>query len=85
MTSEQRVSMMLNSALGRAGMPQPKEEHAMKLSYFLEVVETATAKVERRTGPYPARMAERLENAYRINLNHDKYHVRVVENEGTEQ
>lgn len=47
-------------------------------NYFVEIVETATDKVEERLGPHSKRTAERIESGAEINLDHERFYVRVV-------
>jgi hypothetical protein len=47
-------------------------------THCVEVVEAATDKVVRRLGPMSERKAEKVERGLEINLNHDRFFVRVV-------
>jgi hypothetical protein len=51
------------------------------MNYYVEIVETDTDKVEKRMGPHTKQMANRIEDGVNINLNHEKYFTRVVEEE----
>ena len=47
--------------------------------YNVEIVEDATDEVVKRMGPMPERRAEKVAAGAMINLDHDRFHVRVVE------
>lgn len=49
-----------------------------KSSYFVEITEDATGKVIQRMGPHAKRTAEKIADGVEINLNHERYSVRVV-------
>jgi hypothetical protein len=49
---------------------------------WVEIVETETGKVETRMGGLSERTAERVERGANINLDHEHYHVRVVDKNG---
>lgn len=51
------------------------------MKYFIEIVETETDEVVERMGPHPERTAEKIERGANINLNHEDYHTRIVEEE----
>ena len=46
---------------------------------YVEIVENKTDKVIKRMGPMNERTAERVFMGASINLNHDEYFVRIVE------
>lgn len=48
---------------------------------YVEIVETKTDRVERRMGPMSERQAERVERGAEINLNHERFYVRVIDAE----
>jgi len=47
--------------------------------YVVEVVETATDKVEYRSKPTYERRAEKIEDGLSINLDHEHFFTRIVE------
>lgn len=49
------------------------------MKYYVEVVETETDEVVERMGPTAERTAEKIERGVNINLNHEDYHTRIVE------
>lgn len=51
------------------------------MKYYVEVVETETDEVVERMGPTAEGRAERIERGVNINLNHEDYHTRIVEEE----
>jgi len=51
------------------------------MNYYVEIVEDETEKVVSRMGPHSKRTAERIEDGAGINLNWDKFHTRIVEEE----
>lgn len=50
-----------------------------QMQYYVEIVRTHDENVESRMGPMPERRAERVEMGVQINLNHEHYHTRIVE------
>lgn len=46
---------------------------------YVEIVNTETEEVVERMGPMTERKADKVENGASINLNHEKYHTRIVE------
>lgn len=49
----------------------------MSEQYYVEIVETATDEVVKSLGPHSERSAERIERGVEINLNTDRFHVRM--------
>lgn len=49
--------------------------------HFVEVVEDATRKVVRRIGPLSKYKAAIVSNGLEINLNHERYSVRIMSEE----
>lgn len=49
------------------------------MNCYVEIVNTTTDEVVKRMGPMNERTAERVESGANINLNHDEYHTRIVE------
>jgi hypothetical protein len=49
----------------------------MSEEHYVEVVETATGKVEKRMGPMPESKAERVERGLLINMDTEFFHVRT--------
>lgn len=49
-----------------------------RLRFFVEIVETATDKVERRLGPHHKRTADKVEAGASRNLDHERYYTRQV-------
>lgn len=47
--------------------------------YYVEIVNSKTGEVVNRMGPLTERAANRVEDGVLINLNHDEYHTRIVE------
>jgi hypothetical protein len=66
-----------------ARRPRPslqRRETVMAKQWFVEIVESATDKVELRTGPFPSeRSAERCEDGAMRNLCHEAFYTRIVE------
>lgn len=50
-------------------------------NWHVEVVEDASGKVVKRMGPMPKRKAERVDTGVRINLDHDRFSTRVVQDD----
>jgi hypothetical protein len=48
-------------------------------SWYVEIIETDTETVVKSMGPMSEREADRVDAGANINLNHDKYHTRVVQ------
>ena len=50
--------------------------------WYVEIVERSTdfapERIEKRMGPKPHRLAEKLARGAEINLDHDRFYVRVV-------
>lgn len=58
-----------------------KEETMMEKHWWVEVVEDATGNVVSRSGNWNSeRWAEKVADGYSLNLNHDKYSVRIRSN-----
>ena len=53
-------------------------------NYYVEIVSFETEEVVKRMGPHGLRTAERIERGASINLNHEEYFTRVVDEEGNE-
>jgi AICAR transformylase/IMP cyclohydrolase PurH len=51
------------------------------MKYLIEIVETETDEVIETMGPTYLRAAEKIERGVNINLNHEDYHTRIVEEE----
>jgi hypothetical protein len=50
------------------------------MKYYVEIVDYETGEVVKRFGPVPTeRQADRVEGGIEINLNHEKYFTRTVE------
>lgn len=50
---------------------------------YVEIVEYESGKVIKRTGPMAERRAGKLDRGYNINLNHEHFYTRIVnEKEG---
>lgn len=49
--------------------------------YVVEIVEDATEKVVKSMGPMPQSRAEKVADGVMINLDHDRFHVRLKEQE----
>lgn len=49
------------------------------MNHYIEIVEFETEAVIERKGPYSERQANRIDDGMNINLNHDKYFTRIVE------
>lgn len=47
--------------------------------WYVNIIESATGKVEKSMGPLTRNQAERVDTGASINLDHDKYHTEVVE------
>jgi hypothetical protein len=53
----------------------PKKEPG----WYVQIVETATSKIEKEMGPMTERRAQKVESGASINLNHEKFHTNLVE------
>lgn len=51
---------------------------------YVEIVNTETKEVATRMGPHPRSKAERIEDGASINLDHEHWHTRIVDEEGNE-
>lgn len=72
----------LSTALSTAGTVQSgytTMTDPMVDVYFVEIVEHATGKVERRMGPMSERKADKVDTGANINLDHERYFTRIVE------
>ena len=49
------------------------------MQYFVEIVSYETGEVVKRMGGGSERRAERIEDGANINLNHEEYYTRIVE------
>jgi hypothetical protein len=47
--------------------------------FYVEIVQTDTGRVSKRMGPMSEHSADKTSEGAMINLNHDAYHVRIVE------
>lgn len=47
-------------------------------NYYVEIVEDATGNIVKSMGPMSERKADRVEAGAFINLNHDKFSIRIV-------
>ena len=47
--------------------------------FYVKIVETATGKVHREMGPHSERKADKIADGASINLDHERFHVDVVE------
>ena len=56
-----------------------QKENNMK--YLIEIVETETGEVVETMEATSERTAEKIERGVNINLNHEDYHTRIVEEE----
>lgn len=54
------------------------------MDFFVEIVEKATGIVQTRMGPMGSSQAQRAKRGARINLDHEHFRVRVVDEEGDE-
>lgn len=52
--------------------------------FFVEIYELETNKVANRMGPHSESRANRIADGASINLNHERFAVRVVDEEGNE-
>ena len=52
--------------------------------YWVDIVETDTNHVEKHMGPHTLNMAEKIARGASINLDHENWHVRIVDEEGNE-
>ena len=48
------------------------------VDYFVEVVDWDSGEAIKRLGPMTKRKAERVDDGLNINLDHDRYHTRIV-------
>lgn len=46
---------------------------------FVEVVNYETGAVEKRLGPLTAHAADKVDRGVNINLNHEKFYTRIIE------
>jgi hypothetical protein len=51
----------------------------MDPGFYVEIVELATNKIEKRMGPMPERKAERVMGGVDINLDNERFISRIVE------
>ena len=49
------------------------------LRFYVEIVNSGTDEVVKRMGPHSDRKSEKVFDGACINLNHDEYYVRIVE------
>ena len=51
---------------------------ANPLNHYVEIVEDSTGEVVKRMGPMNAGKADRVENGASINLNHERFSIRII-------
>jgi hypothetical protein len=51
------------------------------VNFYVEVLKIGTDEIVRRLGPHDERTAERVERGVSINLDHEKFYTRIVEDE----
>ena len=60
-------------------METPTDKIEVASVYFVEIVERETEEVVKRMGPMPMRRAERVRRGADINLDHDNFFTRIIE------
>lgn len=48
-------------------------------NFYVEIVDDETEEVVKRMGPHTERTADRIEDGVNINLNHERFFTRIVE------
>ena len=55
-----------------------------KVEWYVQIIEDDSINIEKQMGPFSARRAEKVADGVSINLNHDRFSVVVVSEEGAE-
>lgn len=59
-----------------------KAAPAKEPGWYVQIIETATGKVEKEMGPMDERRAARVDSGASINLDHENFHTKLVEVKG---